>query len=182
MAYFYFDFQNRGNQQCESLLRSLIAQFSGQAPSIPEALEQLHARCQATEYHPDSDDLTATLQSIIQEFQHAYIVVDALDECTERESLLELIRKIVDWKSSTLHILMTSRKEREIEDSLGPQCWYTMALQESVVARDIEMHVFERLQNDPKLKKWPPKVQAEIKEKLTTGACGMYGKLYPSHR
>ena len=106
-------------------------------------------------------------------FRHAYIIIDALDECTERESLLELIQKIVDWKSSTLHILVTSRKEREIEDSLMLRCQHTMALQDSVISRDIEIHVCEKLQNDPKLKKWPAKVQAEIKEKLTKGACGM---------
>ena len=173
LAYFYFDFQNRDQQQCESLLRSLIAQFSDQAPDTPEALQELHSRCQSSRHGPDSGDLTTTLQCIVQEFRHAYIVVDALDECTERESLLELIEEIVDWKSSTLHILVTSRKEREIEDSLIPRCWHTMALQDSVIAGDIEIHVCEKLQNDPKLKKWSAKVQAEIKEKLTQGACGM---------
>ena len=173
LAYFYFDFQNRDKQQCESLLRSLIAQFSDQAPSTPEVLQQLYSRCQSSRHGPDSDDLTATLQCIVQEFQHAYIIIDALDECTERELLLELVEKVVDWKSSTLHILVISRQEREIEDSLILRCRHTMALQDSVVARDIEIHVCEKLQNEPKLKKWPPKVQAEIKEKLTKGACGM---------
>ena len=173
LAYFYFDFQNRDQQQCESLLRSSIAQFSDQAPNTPEALQRLYSRCQSSRYRPDSDDLTATLQCIVQEFRRAYIVVDALDECTERESLLELIEKMVDWNSNTLHILVTSRKEREIEDSLILQCQHTMALQGSVIARDIEIHVFEKLRNDPRLKKWPAKVRAEIKEKLMKGACGM---------
>jgi hypothetical protein len=98
----------------------------------------------------------------VQELREAYIIVDAFDECTEREGLLELIQEIVGWKISTLHILVTSRKEREIEDCLIPLSWRTVDLQEAVVAGDIKIHVRERLQIDPKLKKWPVRVQAEI--------------------
>jgi hypothetical protein len=169
IAYFYFDFQNHEKQTCHNLLRSLIAQFSNQVTDIPQAL----ATRQSTRDDLDSDGLIIPLRLIIQEFHHAYVIVDALDECTERDVVLEVIQKIVDWQSKTLHILMTSRKEREIEDLLIAQCWQAVAIEESVVASDIEVHVRERLQNDVKLKKWPAKVQTEIAAKLTKGARGM---------
>ena len=173
IAYFYFDFQSREKQQCQNLLRSLITQFFDQATHIPEALGQLYSACQSNRRDIDQDDLITTLQHIVQAPQEAYIIIDALDECTEREALLELIQEIVGWKISTLHILVTSRKEREIEDCLMPLSWRTVDLQEAVVAGDIKIHVCERLQNDPKLKKWPVKVQAEIETALTEGARGM---------
>jgi hypothetical protein len=87
--------------------------------------------------------------------------------------LLQLIEEIVGWKSTTIHILVTSRKEREIEDSLVPRCWHISDLAGTVVARDIAMHVRERLQNNSKLMKWPAKVRAEIEATLTKGASGM---------
>ena len=68
---------------------------------------------------------------------------------------------------------MTSRKERDIEDSLRPDVWHGVNVQESVVAGDIEIHVRESLRNDSKLNKWPVKVQAEIDAALTDGAHGM---------
>ena len=173
MAYFYFDFQNREKQQCQNLLRSLITQLSDHATHIPEALDRLYSACQSNRRDIDQDDLITTLQHIVQEPREAYMIIDALDECTEREALLELIEEILGWKISTLHILVTSRKEREIEDSLMPLSWRTVDLQEAVVTGDIKMHVRDRLQNDPKLKKWPIKVQAEIEAALTEGAHGM---------
>ena len=176
IAYFYFDFQNREKQQCQNLLRSLITQFCDHATHIPEALDRLYSACQSNRRDIDQDDLITTLQHIVQEPREAYIIVDALDECTEREALLELIERIVGWKISTLHILVTSRQEREIEDCLVALSWRRVDLQETVVAGDIEMHVRERLQNDSKLKKWPAKVQAEIEAALTEGAHGMYVK------
>jgi len=173
IAYFYFDFQNREKQQCQSFLRSIIAQFSDQATYIPETLDRLYSACQSYNRNPDADDLMSTLMSIVQEPRRAYIIIDALDECTEREDLLALIEEIVGWKINILHILVTSRKEREIEDCLMHLSWRRLDLQETVVAGDIKMHVRERLQNDSKLKKWGEKVQAEIEAALTEGAHGM---------
>ena len=170
IAYFYFDFQNREKQQRQSLLRSIIAQLSDH---IPEALDLLCSACQSYNRNPDADDLMAILMSIVQGPQRVYIIIDALDECTEREALLALIEEIVGWKLSTLHILVTSRQEREIEDCLMPLSWRRVDLQAAVIAGDVKMHVRERLQNDAKLKKWPEKVQAEIEAALTEGANGM---------
>jgi hypothetical protein len=122
----------------------------------------------------DQDHLTTTLKHILLEVQHAYIIIDALDECTERENLLKLVEEILDWKISTLHILVTSQKEPDIEDCLASRSWHALDLQEAVVAADIQIHVRDRLQSDSQLKKWPAKMRAEIEATLSDGAHGMY--------
>ena len=104
MAYFYFDFQDREKQQCQGLIRSLITQFSDQCKTTPEALERLYSKFEPRGQQPDLDELATTLNRILQEFQQAYIIVDALDECTEWDALLKLIEDVLDWKMSTLHI------------------------------------------------------------------------------
>jgi hypothetical protein len=108
IAYFYFDFQNRDKQQTHDLLRSLIAQLSNRRTQIPVALEQLYSSCQSTHRLPDLDDLMTTLEYILQEFRHTYIIIDALDESTEREVLLKMIQTMADWKIGSLHLLVTS--------------------------------------------------------------------------
>jgi hypothetical protein len=175
IAYFYFDFQSREKLLCHRLLRSLVTQLSNQCDRIPDAVERLYASCELTRRRPDLDDLATTLRQIIPQFSHAYIIVDALDECTERQVLLELIQEMIGWEISSLYFLVTSRKEREIDECLTPQVWQWMDLQVHVITRDIEIHVRESLRNDSRLKKWPAKVQEEIETTLTDGAHGMSG-------
>lgn len=49
-----------------------------------------------------------------------YVVIDALDECQDRKSLLEGLKDIQSWNQSDLHVFGTSRRETDIEDALGP--------------------------------------------------------------
>ena len=173
IAYFYFDFNDREKQRHENLIRSLIMQFSTQCTSSSDALTSLYFQCHDGEQQPTATTLLTTLRHIIGGFQHAYIILDALDECTERGDLLTIIGEMVDWKLDNLHLLMTSRKERDIEDCLESQVSCQINIQQGVVDADIHIHICERLQNDTKLKKWPMKVQEEIETVLMEGAHGM---------
>jgi len=172
VAYFYFDFNDREKQRHEGLVRSLITQLSTQSAKTPEALQALYSRNQNGQQQPSNDGLVATLQSILGDFPMTYIILDALDECTDRAELLELIREISGWKMK-IHILATSRKERDIEEALEPLLTGQICVQSEQINGDIQLHVRERLHNDPKLKKWPVKVKEEIEKALMDGACGM---------
>jgi hypothetical protein len=85
--------------------------------------------------------LMMTFRQITSSFQHTYIVVDALDECTERDELLRLINEIVGWDLGSLHILATSRKERDIEDRLKCLVSPQIHIQSALVDSDIESYV-----------------------------------------
>jgi hypothetical protein len=110
---------------------------------------------------------------MLGDFHQTFIILDALDECREREELLELVKKIVYWKLKNLHILATSRREKEIEEALEHLITSQICIQSTLVDTDIYIHLRERLQSDPKLRKWPVKVQKEIEETLMDGAHGM---------
>jgi hypothetical protein len=173
VAYFYFDFHDSAKQRYEILVRSLITQLSDQSVGTPEALEILFSSCQDGKRQPTVNALVTTLQSILRSFRESYIVIDALDECTSREELLGLIQEIVGWNMNTLHFLVTSRKEREIEDGLKGHVSSQINIQSSLVATDIQIYVHEKLRLDPKWQKWPEKVRAEIEATLMDGAHGM---------
>ena len=115
----------------------------------------------------------ATLKHIIGGFEHVYVVLDALDECRDREQLLALVEEVVNWKIGELHILATSREERDIADCIGPLVTAQINLHQTLVDADIQTHLRERLRNDPKLKRWPAKVHEQIEAALTEGAHGM---------
>ena len=114
-----------------------------------------------------------TLKDIVGGFERVYVILDALDECEDREQLIALIEEIHDWKLGKLNMLATSRAERDIEEGIGPHVSARINLHSSQVNADIQIHIRERLQNDPKLKKWSAKVHGEIETALMEGAHGM---------
>ena len=100
-------------------------------------------------------------------------MLDALDECTDRENLLEFVEAFMDWRIVNLNVLVTSRKENDIASSLEPLLTAQLCIQSALVDVDIQVHILERLSNDPKSRKWPIEVQKEIEDVLSRGANGM---------
>src|ERR1700728_1065874 len=88
-AYFFFDGRDgqKNSQLVESLIRSLLAQFSERFGGIPPALTKLYQSCYNGKSQPSMKSLQSTLLSSLDEFGAAYIVIDSLDECAERKDL-----------------------------------------------------------------------------------------------
>ena len=105
-----------------------------------------------------------------------YIVLDALDECVEQDELLRDLEKFCSWEGVDLHVLVTSRREPDIEEALTLLCDSRNRISiHELVDVDIRTYIQDRLQFDPKLKKRQkdPKLQLEIKDTLMTKANGM---------
>lgn len=177
IAYFFFDFNDSRKQDPEMMVRSLICQLSQQSIQIPSSLDALFSSCGSGQRQPSTHALMDTLQSMIQDLLQIYVVLDALDECAERIELMEMVEMMVKWKAPNLHILLTSRRERDIESSLkgciDPQ--NSICLQSKVVDKDIQHYVQQRLLNDKALSKWGKDIalRQEIQTALKEGSKGM---------
>jgi Cdc6-like AAA superfamily ATPase len=178
LAYFYFDFNDAQKQNSELMLRSLICQLSQQCVSIPVSLGTLFCSCDSGQRQPSTDALTEVLRQIIQEYPQAYIILDALDECSERTDLTDTLETMAGWQLQNLHVLVTSRRERDIENSLETfiDQQNTICFQSELVDKDIQKYVRQMLSNDKRLSKWgkDPALRKEIEAALVKGAHGMY--------
>lgn len=105
VAYFYFAVNDPKMQRHQGMVRSLIAQISAQHEITPRVLKRLYGSCMNGERQPKQNELLTTLQCLIQDSAQTFIVLDALDECTEREEILSDIKQIAEWKTGNLHIL-----------------------------------------------------------------------------
>lgn len=120
----------------------------------------------------------ASVQKCLKEILHSgpdtFLVIDALDECTQREELLDLIEEICSWKLLSLKILTTSRSERDIEDVLSTLST-CICIESAEIDSDIRLYVDKRLNSDHKLKKWSSNaaLTKEIRMALVNGADGM---------
>ena len=175
IAYAYFFFDGRDSQTSlqlhDKLIRSLITQLSSQCDGIPATLVELYGHGQQ---QPSMNSLQHTLYVILNGLNSVYIIIDALDECTERDKVLSWIRQIVFQNVPNLHIIVTSRPEREIEDVLQPLDLGCVDIVRDAENVDIEKYIDQELQTDHKLNRWEKVIQEDIKMALITGAQGMY--------
>lgn len=109
--------------------------------------------------------------------ENIYIILDALDECDDRHELLTNLEQIVSWEDVNLHVLVTSRREIDIDEALTPlsNSRNRISIQSTLVNDDIRIYVQDRLQVDRKLKRWQKdlNMQREIENTLMSKVDGM---------
>jgi hypothetical protein len=99
---------------------------------------------------------------------------------------MNMLETIAGWELDTVHLLMASRKERDIEMSLKRYISEDdyVCLERHLVDRDISLYVEHRLCEDRSLAKWGKSdgFRQEIEAALMRGAHGMYVRpdIYPA--
>jgi hypothetical protein len=81
-AYFYFDFNDVEKQIVDGFLRSVVLQNFIHRAGIPSDIQSLYDRCRGNQ--PTREALVGTLLSLLKSSTRTYILIDALDECSER--------------------------------------------------------------------------------------------------
>jgi hypothetical protein len=176
LAYFFFDGRDgqRGLQLVDSLIRSLIAQFAALYGGIPATLANLYQSCHDGQSQPSVQSLQSVLFSIFESFDHIYIVLDALDECTERKDLLKWIKQITSWKRSKLHLLTTSRPEEDIAKNLRLLDPDYVDIKQDLVTSDVKRYIDCIIDGEDAFDRWKDTIKENIKSKLLESAGGMF--------
>ena len=172
VGYFYFDFNDVEKQSSKKAVRSLLFQIVLQTKGYLQDLESLYQKHGNGQQQPAENIIQSLFYNKIAQAEHVYIVLDALDECTDQESFLAFLRKLIDTNGG-LRILTTSRREKDIEDLLSTVADYNINIESAIVDRDISVYVHDRLAEDSRLRKWPSAVQKEITTTLMEQAGGM---------
>lgn len=170
LAFYYFDFTNDVKTKASSWVRSIVLQLAEQTADTT-GLEALH-RAYATGT-PPSQELLEVVRSMISKSDRIYIIMDALDECTDQEELFDLLNVMRDWKLDCLSILVTSRDEPDIRECVHPTADQEILLKNPAIDDDIRLFIEETLQKDKKLQVWS-ELFPEIEESLANGAQGMF--------
>jgi type III secretory pathway component EscV len=99
---------------------------------------------------------------------------------------MDVLETVAGWQLDNLHLLMTSRRERDIESSLESYVKEedTVCVHSDVVDRDIQLYVQQQLSDKKALAKWnrDAAVRQEIKAAITDNAHGMYVYVLSFHR
>ena len=177
MLYFFFDFNDIEKQCEENLLRSLVSQLCIRSSAVPKVLEALYMLCMNGERQPSCQMLLATFLQMMTAFREIFIILDAPDQSVERPELLADIEEIFEWENTNLHILITSRREKDIEESLArlSQERGTICIQSALIDTEIRCYVHDQLQTNRKLKgrQKEPQVLSLIEHALLDNVHGM---------
>jgi hypothetical protein len=181
LVYFYFDLNDQSKRSGDNLLRSLILQLSRQSQAAFDILQELHNSTgagwssfdQCTSSQPSTEQLLQTLFSMIRRLGRIYIVLDGVDESSDREATLAHISEIISCVPSNASLFVTSRDERDIcisFEKLNPTC---LPIHGAEVENDIRLFIDQSLHNEPALSKWSENLRADIRSTLINGARGM---------
>ena len=182
VLYFFFTFTESCKQSLEIMIRSLISQLYCTQGVIHEQLDWLFSACANGRQQPTMDSLWATLLQMIQQVGEVWIILDALDECRERdwertEGMSSWMKDLLQLDKRNVHLLMTSRPEQHIESEIMQWAGSNdvVPIEGDGVAEDIRAYVHTRIRQDKHLKRWRsrPDVQDEIEVRLMKEAAGM---------
>lgn len=154
-AYFFFDGRNSQAefQHHGKAVSSFIWQLCHRRPLIPSSLKWLYG----TDLERESKTvkrLQLALKKLIEEFNDdVYIIIDSLDECSERTALLAWIAELSRHKVGRLHLLVTSRPEHNIRTRLEAIHKISVDMEESRVSQDLKKFVDEKIQESFELRK-----------------------------
>ncbi|KAJ7578078.1 hypothetical protein C8J56DRAFT_1111897, partial [Mycena floridula] len=107
VVYLYCDYAQRTNQTTTELLGSILKQLVHNQRTISKQLISLHEASRNT--RPSLSDLQRALEAQVAVYSSVYIVVDALDECSDIDATRETFMDALQSLPATVHLLVTSR-------------------------------------------------------------------------
>ncbi|KAH6619901.1 hypothetical protein C7974DRAFT_222932 [Boeremia exigua] len=172
LAFFYFTFSDSRKQTYRGLLLSTVTELSRGRPIIPRLRELYKA---SVPHVPSVEGLEETLVALLKEANVSYLVADALDECSEeeRDEVMQGFKRITQ-ACPNARVLITSRKESDIEDLMQDWCNVQLALDESCVNADIDIFVKDALTSDKTLMRLPDATKEEIERVFHDKSDGMF--------
>ena len=173
IAYYYFDFSDPQKRTIVGMLRSMIGQLSVDKEQLPIEVHKFYNQCDNGNQDPTRQGLINTLLSILQNAQRTYLILDALDESSERGKLMDVISEIIKNSSIRVNLLMTSRKEQDILEEFQDMIDVQIDFEDNGIDADIDLYIRKCLESDRKLRKWKSPIKEEILETLIKGSHGM---------
>ncbi|KAN0105141.1 Ankyrin repeat-containing domain protein [Russula decolorans] len=186
MAFFYFDFRNANKQGLHDLLPSLLTQLSARSTARCDILSKLYSDHDDGKMQPSDSVLTKCLKDMLTlpDQRPIYLIMDALDESpitsgipSARESVLQLLKELVDLGLPNLHICVTSRPEIDIRNAIEPLTSLRVSLHDQTGQKeDIVEYVRSIVysNSDTNMKRWKEEDKELVVKTLTDRADGMF--------
>jgi hypothetical protein len=118
LGYLFCNYKSQVDQSLSSLLSTLLKQLAQSRPDFAASVIRLYDDHSKRFSRPSIDELSKALQDVCSNYTRVYIVVDALDECSNQEGTRsQIVEKLRNLQLKTnARLLFTSRFIPEIEE------------------------------------------------------------------
>ena len=171
VAYLFCSYKAQTDQCASSLFAALLKQAVQNRPDIAAPMTQIYELHSKRGSKPSFSDILQTLQSVFSAYTTIFIVVDALDECSDREGARgQVIDKLQELQNGKdIRLLFTSRFIPEITQKFDSK--YTIEVRAS--EEDVKRFIEGRIQRLPGFIQRDEKLKLAIQNKIVEAADGM---------
>jgi ankyrin repeat domain-containing protein 50 len=160
------------NQTAGNLVASLLKQLIQQRTDIPGNIRDLYRHHRSRQTHPPLSEYSRLLQAELRHFLKVFIVIDALDECSEENRIREHFLAEVQKLSPMVRLLVTSRHMPDIERKFEG----TAQLEIRASDEDVKRYLESRIESQLPLAKYvrtDPTLRSDILDTIIKRAHGM---------
>lgn len=172
LAFFYCDGNSQDASDSTIIFSSLLKQLVNQWFSERCNLPILEAEKDRLSGSTSLSHVLSSLKWIFQHFSDVFLVIDGVDECSDRQEFCESLALLVE--NHTIKVLVTSRPEHDIATAAVFMGQPVLNIEEAV-KYDISTHVSCYIEKDRKLKRLRAELKAEILKQITAKCDGMWG-------
>jgi hypothetical protein len=120
IAFIYFE--HRQTWKPEDFLGSLLADITRRAwNTVSPKLIELYKKHRGENSRPSFDDVSQLLLSESNQFSKLFIVIDAVDECSDAKILVKLLKELAKLQP-ILRLLVTGRPNIRTVEAVYPDC------------------------------------------------------------
>ena len=151
---------------------------------LPPKLNSIYEQYYHNDRQPGLEDLQDIFLATIHQIDSVFLVLDALDECTEaqRADLCDFFARVMESSNGTdnygrVKLFVTSRKEPDIERAFLRRSFPTIEVEAKKVDSDIMLYVTAQVEQrlrDGSLTLSDIMLKDKILTTLTSNANGMY--------
>ena len=181
IVFFYCDFRDERTTRAAVVMRSILSQLlcklrNGAGRDLVELVNDMDdQRTEGTWVLKHAKNMTSFVSRASRQFsRQPLVVLDALDECQDVESLLHAIRELT---KGGMRLFVTSRPLQIIRDKFHSLPSISMERVTKEVSVDIRLHVTREVDCDRRLRILEENLKTEILTTLQTKADGMLGPL-----
>jgi hypothetical protein len=172
VAYLFCNYKAQLEQNSTVFLAAILKQLIQSRPDVAAPVTRIHENHEKQRSRPSHDEIFGALQSVCSVYTTVYLVVDALDECTNRDGtrtrLIDKLRELQAKKD--IRIIFTSRFIPEVTEEFQSE----PILEVRASDHDVRRYVAGQLPRLPRCVQRESGLANDIQEKIAKAVDGMY--------
>lgn len=139
----YLNYKRSEEQDSTNLIAAILKQLLQQLAGLPQAAADLFDLHKPRSTRPSLPELLGLISSVLDEFPLVYLVVDALDECSNHDGTRSiLLSSIRSWQQNKpVRCLVTSRLIGDIMEAFKEERTLEVRASDADVERYLDGHV-----------------------------------------